>query len=67
MKTWTILMNLDEEILQMMKDARWIYDQALYHQRQKFFETRKEGKLRPSVSKNCIILSVRLTNTRVCV
>ena len=44
MKTWTILMNPDEEILQMMKDARWIYDQALYHQRQKFFETRKEGK-----------------------
>ena len=44
MKTWTILMNPDEEILQMMKDARWIYDQALYYQRQKFFETRKEGK-----------------------
>ena len=46
MKTWTILMNPDEEILQMMKDARWIYDQALYHQRQKFFETRKEGKIK---------------------
>ena len=46
MKTWTILMNLDEEILRMMKDARWIYDQALYHQRQKFFETRKEGKIK---------------------
>ena len=46
MKTWTILMNPDEEILQMMKDARWIYDQALYHQRQKFFETQKEGKIK---------------------
>ena len=46
MKTWTILMNPDEEILQMMKDARWIYDQALYYQRQKFFETRKEGKIK---------------------
>ena len=29
MKTWTILMNPDKEILQMMKDSRWIYDQAL--------------------------------------
>ena len=46
MKTWTILMNPGEEMLQMMKDARWIYDQALYYQRQKFFETRKEGKIK---------------------
>ena len=46
MKTWTILMNPDKEILQMMKDSRWIYDQALYHQRQKFFETQKEGKIK---------------------
>ena len=46
MKTWSILMNPDNELLQMMRDSRWIYDQALYHQRQKFFETLKEGKIK---------------------
>ena len=46
MKTWSILMDPAEEILQMMRDSRWIYDQALYHQRQKFFESFKEGKIK---------------------
>ena len=48
MKTWSILMNPNKELLQMMRDSRWIYDQALYHQRQKFFETLKEGKIKTS-------------------
>ena len=42
-------MDPTEEILQMMRDSRWIYDQALYHQRQKFFETFKEGKIKSSL------------------
>lgn len=46
MRTWNILIEPNDEILQMMRDSRWIYDQALYHQRQRFFETFKEGKIK---------------------
>lgn len=46
MKTWSIIINKNNDILKMMSDALSIYDQALYYQRQSYFETREQGKIK---------------------
>lgn len=45
-KTWSIVINDDKRLLKMMSDSLCIYDQALYFQRQSYFESKNEGKIK---------------------
>lgn len=45
-KTWNIIVNNDDRLLKMMSDSLSIYDQALYFQRQIYFETKGQGKIK---------------------
>ena len=42
----SIVIQPNPEILQMMEESRRIYDQALYAQRQRYFETKNQGKIK---------------------
>lgn len=46
LKTWNYIVNNDERLLKMMSDSLSIYDQALYYQRQSYFETKELGKIK---------------------
>ncbi len=45
-KAWNYIVSNDERLDKMMSDSLAIYDQALYYQRQKFFETKKQKKIK---------------------
>lgn len=45
-KTWNYIVNNDSRLDKMMSDSLSIYDQALYYQRQKFFETKEQKKIK---------------------
>ena len=45
-KAWNYIVSNDERLDKMMSDSLAIYDQALYYQRQKFFETKKQNKIK---------------------
>lgn len=45
-KAWNYIVSNDERLDNMMSDSLAIYDQALYYQRQKFFETKEQKKIK---------------------
>lgn len=45
-KAWNYIVGNDERLLKMMSDSLSIYDQALYLQRQSYFETKQQGKIK---------------------
>lgn len=45
-KAWNYIVSNDERLDRMMSDSLAIYDQALYYQRQKFFETKEQKKIK---------------------
>lgn len=45
-KAWNCIVSNDERLDKMMSDSLAIYDQALYYQRQKFFETKEQKKIK---------------------
>lgn len=45
-KAWNIVVENDSRLDEMMKESLSIYDQALYHQRQAYFKTKEEGKIK---------------------
>lgn len=44
--TCQILIKDDHKILELLKESRKIYDQALYHMRHAYFETKSQGKIK---------------------
>lgn len=46
LKSWNIIIDNDNRLLKMMSESLSIYDQALYFQRQAYFETREQGKIK---------------------
>lgn len=45
-RAWSAIIKNDSRILQMLEDSRSIYDQALYFQRQVYFESKESGKIK---------------------
>lgn len=45
-RAWNYIVKNDDRLLAMMSDSLSIYDQALYFQRQSYFETKKQGKIK---------------------
>ena len=45
-RAWNYIVKNDDRLLQMMSDSLSIYDQALYYQRQSYFETKEQGKIK---------------------
>lgn len=45
-KSWNIIVNNDSRLDKMMSDSLAIYDQSLYYQRQSYFDTKKQGKIK---------------------
>ena len=45
-KAWNYIVSNDERLDKMMSDSLAIYDQTLYYQRQKFFETKEQKKIK---------------------
>ena len=45
-RAWNYIVKNDNRLLTMMSDSLSIYDQALYFQRQSYFETKKQGKIK---------------------
>lgn len=45
-KSWNYIVNNDSRLQEMMSNSLSIYDQALYFQRQKYFETKEQGKIK---------------------
>ena len=45
-RAWNYIVKNDDRLLQMMSDSLSIYDQALYFQRQSYFETKEQGKIK---------------------
>ena len=45
-KAWNYVVVNDSRLDKMMSDSLAIYDQALYYQRQKFFETKEQKKIK---------------------
>lgn len=45
-KSWNIIVDNDSRLNKMMSDSLALYDQALYYQRQKFFETKEQKKIK---------------------
>lgn len=45
-KAWNYIVKTDSRLLKMMSDSLFIYDQALYFQRQSYFETKESGKIK---------------------
>lgn len=45
-KAWNYIVNNDSRLQKMMSNSLFIYDQALYFQRQKYFETKEQGKIK---------------------
>ena len=45
-KSWNYIVNNDSRLQEMMSSSLSIYDQALYFQRQKYFETKEQGKIK---------------------
>lgn len=46
LKSWNIVTKDDTRLLKMMSDSLIIYDQALYFQRQSYFESKEQGKIK---------------------
>lgn len=46
LKSWNIIVKNDTRLDKMMSDSLSIYDQALYHQRQSYFKTKEQGKIK---------------------
>ena len=46
LRSWNIVVRNDIRLLGMMSDSLSIYDQALYFQRQAYFETKEQGKIK---------------------
>ena len=46
LKSWSIVTEANDTIHGMMSEALSIYDKALYFQRQKYFETKKQGDIK---------------------
>lgn len=46
LRTWNCIVGNDPRLLKMMSDSLSIYDQALYYQRQSYFETKEQGKIK---------------------
>ena len=46
LKSWNYIVNNDSRLQEMMSNSLSIYDQALYFQRQKYFETKEQGKIK---------------------
>ena len=44
--SWNYIVKNDDRLLTMMTDSLSIYDQALYFQRQSYFETKEQGKIK---------------------
>ena len=45
-KSLDYIVKNDDRLLKMMSDSLSIYDQALYYQRQSYFETKEQGKIK---------------------
>lgn len=45
-KAWNYIVSNDSRLDKMMSDSLSIYDHALYYQRQKFFETKEQKKIK---------------------
>ena len=45
-RAWNYIVKNDDRLLTMMADSLSIYDQALYYQRQSYFETKERGKIK---------------------
>lgn len=45
-RAWNYIVSNDDRLLKMMSDSLSVYDQALYFQRQSYFETRDQGKIK---------------------
>lgn len=45
-RAWNYIVKNDDRLLTMMLDSLSIYDQALYYQRQSYFETKEQGKIK---------------------
>lgn len=45
-RSWNYIVSNDDRLLKMMSESLSIYDQALYHQRQSYFETKEQGKIK---------------------
>ena len=45
-RAWNYIVKNDDRLLIMMSDSLSIYDQALYFQRQSYFETKEQGKIK---------------------
>ena len=45
-RTWNMILNNDDRLTKMLSDSLSIYDQALYYQRQAYFETKSKGKIK---------------------
>ena len=45
-RAWNYIVKNDDRLLSMMSDSLSIYDQALYYQRQSYFETKEQGKIK---------------------
>lgn len=45
-RAWNYIVKNDDRLLTMMSDSLSIYDQALYYQRQSYFETKEQGKIK---------------------
>ncbi|WQJ53269.1 MAG: transposase [Wendovervirus sonii] len=46
LSAWNCIIENDEIILKMLEESSSIYDQALYFMRQKYFETKNQGKIK---------------------
>lgn len=46
LKTWSYIVNNDSRLDEMMRSSLSIYDKTLYIQRQKYFETKEQGKMK---------------------
>lgn len=45
-RAWNYIVKNDNRLLTMMSDSLSIYDQTLYFQRQSYFETKEQGKIK---------------------
>lgn len=46
LRSWYYIVSNDERLLKMMSESLSIYDQALYYQRQSYFETKEQEKIK---------------------
>ena len=46
LKTWSYIVNNDSRLDEMMRSSLSIYDKTLYIQRQRYFETKEQGKIK---------------------